>query len=268
MIATLPNDLWGLVNYHHHVDPQRLTEAIEDQVARRDLDYRSRLLIRDSVKALRDYWGDERVTTWLANGAFGPQIEAICQGPFDDNRGFPSLMRRVMDVTRPETVEQMFRELSQHAHRPIKMYVGGSIALIMPGLLARKTEDVDVVDEVPAEFRSQHQLLAELAQRFRLELTHFQRHYLPVGWEQRLHSLPSYGRLQVFLVDPYDVYLSKLFSIRDKDKNDLVSVLPLLDKEVLVRRLKDTTGPMLANEELRKRAENNWYILFGDPLPT
>ena len=40
--------------------------------------------------------------------------------------------------------------------------VGGSIALILPGYRERATTDIDVVDELPAEIRSQHALLDDL----------------------------------------------------------------------------------------------------------
>jgi len=268
MISTLPKDLWGLVQFHQEVDPRDLAAAIEEQVVSGDLDYRTCVLIRDSVKALRFYWGNERVETWLEASPIGAKVRAICQGPFDDDRGFPSLMRRVMDVTRPETIEQFLRELGSHVRRPLRLDVGGSCALILRGHLSRKTEDLDVVDEVPAELRSQHTLLKELEERYGLELTHFQRHYLPMGWEQRLLSLPPFGRLQVYLVDAHDVFLSKLFSIRTKDRDDLRALFPQLDKETIARRLLESCQSALAAPDLRQRAVDNWYILYGEPLPS
>lgn len=261
--------LWTLTTAGRpHIDADELAAAVEDQVARQDLDYRSRVLIRDSVNALRHFWGDRRVAKWLAGSPHGQVIEAICRGPWDDDRGFSSLMRRVMDVTEPETIRQFLRELGLHLRHPLRIHVGGGAALILPGYVRRKTEDVDVVDEVPAEFRSQHQLLEDLHRRYGLELTHFQRHYLPMGWEQRLHSQPPYGRMEVFLVDVYDVFLSKLFSNRTKDIDDLRVLAPQLDKEVLARKLKETVASMLAAPELRERAGKNWYILYGESLPS
>lgn len=268
MIASPPTDLWGMVFHRQHLDPADLTRAIEDQVRSGDLDYRTCVLIRDSLKALRHYWGDERVKAWLNASSVRRQIEAASNRRWDDDRGFRSLMRRVMDVTKPETIRQYLRDLGQHVHHPLRVYVGGSAALILPGLLSRKTEDIDVVDEVPAELRSQYALLEELVQRYNLELTHFQRHYLALGWESRVHSQEPFGRLQVYLLDPYDVFLSKLFSVRTKDLDDLREVAPYLDKETLVRLFKESTEPMLASEELRRRAEHNWYILYGEPLPS
>lgn len=268
MMVVQKRDLWGLTQQQQHIDPQDLTAAIEGQVARGDLDYRSRVLIRDSVQALRHYWGPQRLTAWLEATPYGREIEAICQGPWDDDRGFPSLMRRVMDVTRPETIRQFLQELAKHVRRPLRLYIGGSAALILPGLLSRHTEDIDVVDELPPEIRSQHQLLQELKEVHNLELTHFQRHYLPMGWEKRVHSMEPIGELQIYLIDIYDVFLSKLFSARTKDRQDLKTLAPQLDKEALLRLLKETTQSMLAAPDLRERADINWSMLFGESLPS
>jgi hypothetical protein len=267
-MAVQTRDLWSLVLDRQQIDPQDLTAAIEDQIIREDLDYRTRVLIRDSVKALRHYWGPERLAAWLKASPVGQRIESICNQKWDDDRGFPSLMRRVMDVTRPETIQQFLREIGQHVRRSLKLEIGGSGAMILLGHLAKKTDDIDVVDEVPAEIRSQYQLLDELAQRYGLEITHFQRHYLPMGWENRLHFAGTFGALSVYLVDVYDVFLSKLFSRRTKDRDDLRELAPQLDKEILVRKLKESTQSMLAAPDLRENAEKNWYVLYGEPLPS
>jgi hypothetical protein len=173
-----------------------------------------------------------------------------------------------MDVTRPETIRAFFRELGDKLVRPLRIDVGGSAACILTGYLSRKTEDVDVVDEVPAEIRSQHKLLDELHRRYDLELGHFQSHYLPSGWQNRVHSEEPAGQLRIFLVDVYDVFLSKLTSIREKDKNDLARLAPQIDKAVLTRKLQETMTSMLAAPDLRERAEKNWHILYGESLPT
>jgi hypothetical protein len=89
-----------------------------------------------------------------------------------------------------------------------------------------------------------------------------------MSWEQRVHSEPPYGPIQVYLLDVYDIFLSKLFSARTKDRDDLRLLAPQIDKETLTRKLKETTGSMLAAPGLRERAEKNWYILYGESLPS
>jgi hypothetical protein len=172
-----------------------------------------------------------------------------------------------MQPTDPETVRSLLRDVGTRLHRPVRLQVGGSIALILPGYLSRSTEDIDIVDEVPAELRAEPALLDALPGRYGLRLTHFQSHFLPAGWETRLHSLEPFGRLQVFLVDVSDVFLSKLFSKRTKDLDDLRLLYPQLQRDTLVRRLHDTTAALRAEPDLRQAAERNWYVLTGEPLP-
>jgi hypothetical protein len=267
MMVAQAKDLWAMVKYRPQIDPDDFAAAIQHQFRDEPLDYRTRLLIRDGVEALREYWGEDRFRMWLSGSPQRHRIESICQEQFD-RPGFPSLAKRLMKKTDPEEIRRYLRDLGVRITRPLRMEVGGSVALIMPGYLSRATDDIDVVDEIPAELRAEHALLRELEGRYGLSLTHFQRHYLPMGWEQRLHFLDSFGQIQVYLVDAADVFLSKLFSKRLKDVDDLRVTAPQLDKDGLARRLKQSCSPMLSTPDLRQQAERNWYILYGEPLPT
>lgn len=266
-MPTLAKDLWSLALDHQEVDPADLAQAIEEQILSGDLDFRSRLLIRDSIDALRAQWSEDRFNQWLANSPIRKGIECIWRDEELGSPGFRYLRSHVVEITRPETIRQFLRELGWHVHKPTRIDVGGSIALIMKDFLARRTEDMDVVDEVPADLRNQHKLLHELKERYGLELAHFQRHYLPKGWENRLHYLDAFGALRVYLVDAHDVFLSKLFSKRTKDLDDLRFVSRHLDKAVLARKLTENCSALLSEQDLRQYAEKNWYIVYGEPLP-
>lgn len=265
MVAT-KTDLWSLVWGKPEIDPQDLAAAIQEQVASNQLDYRTRLLIRDSVQALQSYWGPARLADWLARSPYPDRIQAICGEEFD-KVGFTAIKERLMEKTDPEVVRQLLRELSLRLHKPLKLLIGGSIALIVRGYLARATADIDVVDEVPQELRSQHQLLADLQKRYGLLLAHFPSHYLPSGWQNRLKYFDGFGPLEVYLIDVYDIFLGKLTSVRTKDLDDLRMLVPQLDKDLIVQRLRDSMASTFAAAELRQRAEQNWYILFGESLP-
>jgi hypothetical protein len=259
-------DLWSVVWGKPQIDPADLADAVQQQAQRDDLDYRTRLLIRDSIAALKDYWGDRHVAEWLAHSPAKNRIQSICGEEFD-KVGFPSIQERIVERTDPETVRQFFRELSGHVRSPLRLLVGGSIALIVPGHLRRATEDVDVVDEVPRELREQHELIDGLKKRYGLGLTHFQSHYLPSGWDTRLHHFETFGSMQVYFVDKYDCFLGKTTSARTKDLDDLRMLAPDLDKTELVRRLNETMGSTFAVPELHENAQKNWYIVFGENLP-
>ena len=124
-----------------------------------------------------------------------------------------------------------------------------------------------MVDEVPAEVRTQHDLLAELSELHRLQLAHFQSHYLPDGWQRRVRTFGTFGDLQVDLVDPYDIFVGKLFSVRKKDKADLNALVGTLDSERVRNRLQDSTRSLRTEARLLEAAKENWYVLFGEDLP-
>jgi len=266
-MATQAKELWSLVLDRQQIDPEGLASAIEEGAAEEELDYRTRLLIRDSVEALKGRWGAGRVAIWLAACPAREIIEPILREKFD-RPGFPFLAEQIMETTRPETIKHFLRELGDQLRSRTRIDVGGSVALILPGYLTRRTQDLDVVNEVPSEIRSQGKFLNELMQRYQLQLAHFQSHYLPQGWEQRTHSLGTFGRLEVHLVDVYDVFLSKLFSAREKDRDDLRALLPHLSKDAMIARLLETCKPLLRETAFREQATKNWYILFGEPLPS
>ncbi len=259
-------DLWSLVRGRPQIDPSDLAEAVVHQAAEEPLDYRTRLLIRDSVDALHTYWGVQRVENWLDECPLHDKIITICKDKFEE-LGFPSIRKRLMDKTDPETIRQYFQALGFELRETIKIAIGGGCALILPGYVSRFTEDIVVVGEVPAEIRTKYQLLDQLEKLHGLHMGHVQSHSIPRDWQERVHSFGVYNYLQVSLVDVYDVFLSKLFSVRTKDMGDLKVLLPQLDKNVLSRRLQSTCQDFLAAERLQEIAEKNWKILFGEDLP-
>ncbi len=266
MVANRP-DLWTLARLGPQIDPNDLTTAIEEQIGHDDLDYRSRLLIRDSIDALRSFWGPSRFSDWYEECSRRQEIEAICGEAFDEI-GFPSIRKRLMDKKTPEQIRDFLETLGRRIRNETRIYVAGSCALILPGLMVRGTDDVDVVDEVPKEIRDEHELLDELQQLYSLHLGHVQRHYFPAGWQDRAHSYALFGRLSVYLVDVYDVFLSKLFSARIKDLGDLRILVPQIEKEILVDRFRNTCEGFLVAPRLKELASGNWQILFKEELPT
>lgn len=260
------SELWNLVWGKPAIDPDQLAAALAAAARGDALDYRDRLLIRDGAQALEDYWGREKLSDWVRQNQLLAHLEPIrtqTPGPV----GYPFIKDRLMPRTAPDTIRQLLRELSTRLHHPAAVVLGGSAALILHGTLTRATKDIDIVDEVPPEIRADHAFLAQLGQRYSLAVTHFQSPYLPTGWDGRVHTLGAFGRLSVALVDVPDIFLRKLFSPRSKDLDDLRLLLPTLDRDSLVRRLRDTCGSFLADASLRAHAERNWYILTGDPLP-
>ena len=260
-------DLWTLVRGSGpQIDPHDLADAVVNEAAHEPLDYRTRLLIRDSVDALKGHWGNERVERWLSESPGHDKIEGVCREDFDEI-GFPSIKKRLMDKTDPESIRQYFQKLGFGLRQTVQISVGGGCALILPGYLSRFTEDINVVGEVPEPIRTQYQLLDELEKLHGLHMGHVQSHYFPSGWQSRVHSFGVYNHLQVSLVDVYDVFLSKLFSVRFKDMGDLKLLAPQLEKDTLVHRFRETCQDFLTAPRLQEIASQNWKILFGEDLP-
>src|SRR5579862_4896206 len=175
------DNLWKLTFPGRHVDAAALAATLADLDSDTNLDFRTRLLIRDSLTALKHHWGESRFEAWKSALPSQQLVTEILQADLGP-AGFESLEKRVIEPTRAELVHRIFREIGQELRHPTKIEVGGSIALILSGAISRVTEDIDVVNELPAELRSMHKLLDQIAESYSLRLTHFQSHYLPTGW--------------------------------------------------------------------------------------
>src|SRR5262245_46885960 len=102
-MVAINRGLWGLIWGRPEVDPSDLARAIEEQAARPAPDFRTRLLIRDSVEALKDYWGPEKLAQWLDHCPAREAIEAI-HGQDLGEPGFSTIRERLMEKTDPEVV--------------------------------------------------------------------------------------------------------------------------------------------------------------------
>jgi len=265
-MSVAAKDLWEITFGKPAVDPEHLAAALEIEASKNNLDFRTQLLIRDSIDVLSDFWGVDRVESWLRSAPSGPRLRALWKSDLGP-AGFPTLRTRVRNTLHPETVLEFLRTLGSRLPQPTQIIVVGSVALIMSDDLVRQTDDIDVVDEVPVEIRSQHALIEELVQEFGIRITHFQSHYLPAGWRDRIHSLGRFKALDVFLVDSTDVFIGKLFSARMKDLSDLRHLARRLDKQRITSRLISSAADLRANPQFEKSAETNWYVLYGEPLP-
>src|SRR5947208_689578 len=81
---------------------------------------------------------------------------------------------------------------------------------LVKGLTYRPTDDIDFVNEVPPEIRSQRTAISQVRAEFGLTLGHVQSHYLPANWINRRQFFGDFGGIRVYLVDVYDVFVSKL----------------------------------------------------------
>ncbi len=262
--------LWNLLA-GPTIDPAALARAIETVMVEPNLDWRTLQLVKEGWEAL-----DESIEPGLLNDYLversSIQIAEAIRARLDDawnshcDVKFPSLKERLMPHLSPMTIRQFLRELGSAIVHPVTITMGGAASLVLRGLLSRATENVDVVDEDPAEIRDEREILQDLSARYGLSMTHFQSHYLPRDWESRTIDFGTFGKIQVRLVDTLDIIAGKVYSARPKDLDDFRLLSLNLDKEDLRQRVLQGSSSLISSDQKRQQAIKNWYIVYGDDL--
>jgi hypothetical protein len=265
--TTAVDALWALTFGRPQVDAGDLARAVALAAREGAPDSRTRRLIQDAADALERRWGAERLADVLRGLGAAQAVAAELAIPAP-GKGFDFTEDRIVDATDPGQILGFFRDLGARLPSPATVRVGDSTSLILQAGLRRTTEDIDAVDDLPEPIRADHALLRTLRLRHRLRLAHFQSHYLPDGWESRLRDRGTFGLLHVLLVDPLDVLGSKLVSSRDRDLEDLRELAPAIGRDALHAHLLGFCARLVADPVRRADAERNWYVLYGEPLPT
>ena len=246
------------------IDPIRVAKLLATPGINAIRDVRMQMLVRDALRGLRKFWGYDIYSRRLLKLGAPSELLDREYYPELDGRGYHSFLSRVMNQTDPSDIVNMFRDLGRRVRQPTSLNVGGSIVLILESLIIHSTQDIDVVDEVPAALREDHELLHEMVARHKLQLTHFQSHYLPEGWMLRLKTYGVFNRLTVRLVDPIDMLVCKLFSRRPKDFTHVREAWDLIDHDEFRRRLSSSTNSYRSEPQILEQGKHNWYVLTGE----
>jgi hypothetical protein len=259
-------DPWKLVWGQPYVDSEALASAIEHDLQKSaQPDFHTRLLVRDSAVAIHSHWGQRRFARWLAVSPVGVLISAILREDLG-HTGFPAIRSRLVDSVDAITLKRIFELLGREIHAPVEVHIAGSIPTLIKGLTAHPTGDIDFVDEVSEEIRRQRAVLRKIEREFGLKLGHVQSHDLPAHWQDRRQWLGDFGRLRVYVVDEYDIFVSKVSSKLEKHKSDLGVLALKLNKEVARHRLLTDGRAFLNDPKLRRQIEQNWGFIFQEPL--
>ncbi len=259
-------DPWELVWGQPYIDCDTLATAIEDDlIGSPEADYRSRLLIHDAARAICSYWGSSRFDKWIGKSPVGRKIQSILHEHFPEE-GFPNIRRKLVASVKSEVVERIFELLGQGVPERVEVHIAGSIPTLIKGLTFRPTQDIDFVNEVPAEIRRQRDVLQRIDESYGLSMGHVQSHYLPANWQSRRHYFGDFGGLRVYMVDEYDIFVSKLSSKQPKHRQDLEVMAPNLEKDKIKRRLFDDGKIFLATPFLSEQIKENWRFIFREPL--
>jgi Nucleotidyltransferase of unknown function (DUF6036) len=259
-------DPWRLVWGQPYIDSRTLAVAIEQDLLREpDPDFRTRLLVRDAAVAMRSYWGSRKFSQWLKSSPVGPHIRQILDEDLGET-GFPAIRRRLVDSIDATRLRRIFELLGRGIHARIEVHIAGSIPTLIKGLTVRPTGDIDFVDEVPMEIRNQRAALRKIETDFGLKLGHVQSHYLPAHWQDRRQWLGDFGGLRVYVVEEYDIFISKLSSKKEKHQSDLGVLALALDQEIARDRLLTDGKAFLDDPKLRTQILENWRFIFQQPL--
>jgi hypothetical protein len=263
---TVKEDPWTLVWGQPYIDADKLVSALEYDL-KHDLqpDFRKRLLVRDALKAVRSFWGSDKYLQWLDQSPAKEKIVAIL-GEKLGKQGYHGIRKRLVTSMHKEQLEQVFEALGTMIRLPIDVYIAGSIPTLLKGLTVRPTDDIDFVDEVPAQIRDQRTAIKKIKERFGLALGHVQSHYLPAEWMNRCVSMGEFGGLRVHLVDEYDIFVRQLSSKQEKHKDDLRVLAPKLNKDRAKDHLLKYGAAFLESKYDRPTIEANWQFIYREPL--
>jgi hypothetical protein len=266
--SMVKRDPWAMVWCQPYIDADRLADAIQEDLRHREQpDFRTRLLTRDCCRALEKYWGPAAFRRWVDQSPVRSKLDGILHERLG-RIGFGYIRRRLVDPIRREDVARIFALIGERLRKPVTIYVAGSIPTIVLELTSRPTLDIDVVDEVPEPIRTEREVLDKIKRLYGISLGHVQRHYLPVGWQDRVSFFGTFGRLTVQMADPIDIFVSKLSSKQEKHRLDLEVLGRHLERAAVRRRLVTAGRPFLETPRIRDQMEVNWKFLFGEPLPT
>jgi hypothetical protein len=260
------DDSWELVWGQPYINDARLASALEEDLRNNPRpDFRTRLLIRDAARALKQHWGPRRFSRWLGKSAAGTQIGLILKEKLGQP-GYHDISRRLVASPGKDQVEQVFELLGRNVHDRVEIYIAGSIPTLIAGLTQRPTDDIDLVDEVPADIRKQRSVLDQIQAKFGLTLGRVQAHYLPANWRNRRKFLGDFGGIRAYLVEVYDVFVSKLSSKQEKHQDDLRVLAPKLDKEKARQRLLTDGKAFLESRVQKATIEAKWKFIFREEL--
>jgi hypothetical protein len=259
-------DPWELIWGQPYIDCDTLAAAIEQDLERTPQpDYRTRLLLHDATQAVRSYWGPSRFSKWIGKSPAGNKIQGILRENFTE-KGFRHIGRRLVTSIKSDLVERIFELLGQGVPKRVEVHIAGSAPTLIKGLTFRPTQAIDFVKEVPAEIRRQKDVLQRIVDSYGLSLDHVQSRYLPANWQKRRHYFGEFGGLRVWMVDEYDIFVSKLSSKQDRHKQDLEVMASKLDKETVRQRLLEDGKIFLDTPFIRSQIEVNWRFIFREPL--
>lgn len=176
------------------------------------------------------------------------------------------------DLDLPQHWKDFLEAVDKQLETPVTLYcIGGFVVEAVHGV-SRTTGDLDYINIDPrGAFQTLEEIAgqqSELAQRHRLYLQNVERVAdYPENYEERLRKLDlGLKKLQLFVLDPYDLVLSKLTRNWGKDREDVKAIAQQhsLRFSVVSIRYEKEMKPWIPNVE---RHDVTLYTVWKDFFP-
>ena len=148
---------------------------------------------------------------------------------------------------------EFLTELDDLLNEPCVLHCIGGFAFVAAFRLPRSTNDIDYYSLIPRHCTEELQRIAGegsgLARKYKVQVHHAAVASLPESYEERMAELFAgrFKNLRLFVLDPYDLVLSKLSRNAERDREDVAYLARTqhLDAKVLRTRYEEDLKPCL-----------------------
>lgn len=142
----------------------------------------------------------------------------------------------------PSPWKEFLEELDGLLSEPIELHCIGGFAVVTAYGLPRSTNDLDYFSLEPCNLAREVQDLAgegsPLARKHKVHVHHAAVATVPESYDERLAELFAgrFKNLRLFILDPYDIVLSKLSRNQERDREDVAYLVKAKDLDPKVLR--------------------------------
>ena len=169
----------------------------------------------------------------------------------------------------PQPWQDFLAEIDQALGQEVNLHCLGAFVLAALYGLPRPTGDLDYISATPSAARQEIEEIAGLGSRLSKKYQLFVQCVgvadYPEDYENRLILLDlGFQNLRLWVLEPYDLVLSKLARNNPKDRDDVrfLAKKLTLSFDVLYRRWETEMKPWIANADRHETTINLWKSYF------
>ena len=142
----------------------------------------------------------------------------------------------------PSPWKQFLEELDSLLDAPVQLHCIGGFAVVAAYGLPRSTNDLDYVTLIPYDRVPELEALAgegsHLARKYKVHVHHAGVATVPESYDERMKELfpGRFKNIRLFVLDPYDLVLSKLSRNVERDREDVAFLAKTLNLQADVLR--------------------------------